>query len=108
VIEDQSVSPTCKDQWRRSLVEVRVITNRVTMLRIQSLIDGCSELLTEIHTAPKDVRTYIASGIAKLLVAPAFLDALPGYLFAAARWRRGGAHSEECSSSVLITPHSPC
>lgn len=73
-----------------------------------AVIDGRSELLTEIHTAPKDVRTYIASGIAKLLVAPAFLDALPGYLFAAARWRRGGAHSEECSSSVLITPHSPC
>jgi hypothetical protein len=45
-----------------------------------AVVDGRAELVKEIHAGPDDVRTYIASGIAKLLATPAFLDALPGYL----------------------------
>lgn len=47
-----------------------------------AVVDGRAELalVKEIHARPDDVRTYIASDIAKLLATPAFLDALPGYL----------------------------
>lgn len=45
-----------------------------------AVIDGRSELLEEIQTAPPGLSAFIASEITKLLVAPAFLDALPGYL----------------------------
>ncbi len=45
-----------------------------------AVVDGRSELLAEIDLVQQDVRTYIASEIDELLAAPAFLDALPGYL----------------------------
>lgn len=45
-----------------------------------AVIDGRPELVHEIQNAPKEVRSYIASEVHKLLGASAFLDALPGYL----------------------------
>ena len=45
-----------------------------------AVVDGRPELVYEIQNAPKDVRSYIASEIKKLLKTSAFLDALPGYL----------------------------
>jgi hypothetical protein len=45
-----------------------------------AVIDGRPELVHEIQNAPKDVRSYIASEVQKLLDASAFVDALPGYL----------------------------
>ena len=45
-----------------------------------AVVDGRPELVHEIQNAPKDVRSYIASEVQKLLGAGAFLDALPGYL----------------------------
>ncbi|MBZ5534061.1 MAG: hypothetical protein LAO20_21740 [Acidobacteriia bacterium] len=45
-----------------------------------AVIDGRPELIQDIQLAERSVRSYIASGIRKLLATPAFLDALPGYL----------------------------
>ena len=45
-----------------------------------AVVDGRAELLEEIQSAPEDVRSYIASGIRRLLDTSAFRDALPGYL----------------------------
>jgi hypothetical protein len=45
-----------------------------------AVVDGRPELVTEIRSAPEDVRTFIASEFAKLLGIAAFQDALPGYL----------------------------
>jgi hypothetical protein len=47
---------------------------------IIALVDGRRELLAEMTAAPADVRDYIASEIAGLLGAPAFMEALPGHL----------------------------
>lgn len=45
-----------------------------------AVIDGRSELLSEVRFASEDVRAYIASEIRNLLNTPTFIDALPGYL----------------------------
>ena len=45
-----------------------------------AVVDGRSELVGEVRTAPPDVRAFIASEIKDLLDAQAFVDALPGYL----------------------------
>lgn len=45
-----------------------------------AVIDGRPELVHEIQNAPKEVRSYIASEVQKLLGSTGFLDALPGYL----------------------------
>lgn len=45
-----------------------------------SVIDGRSELLREIQSSSKDVRSFIASTVARLLDSNQFIDALPGYL----------------------------
>lgn len=45
-----------------------------------SVIDGRRELVREIHSAPLDVRAYIASEVGTLLDTEAFVDALPGHL----------------------------
>ena len=45
-----------------------------------AVVDGRAELVDEIHSAPEDVRAYIAAEIRKLFATPEFLDALPGYL----------------------------
>jgi hypothetical protein len=45
-----------------------------------AVVDGRAGLVKEIRAGSDEVRTYIASDIAKLLGTPAFLDALPGYV----------------------------
>jgi len=45
-----------------------------------SVIDGRSELLPELQGAPQDVRSFIASTVARMLDSNQFIDALPGYL----------------------------
>jgi predicted nucleotidyltransferase len=45
-----------------------------------SVIDGRSDLLREIQSSSKDLRSFIASAVARLLDSNQFIDALPGYL----------------------------
>ena len=45
-----------------------------------AVIDGRTELVRELQTAPQIVRTFIGSTIARFLESTEFLDALPGYL----------------------------
>jgi hypothetical protein len=45
-----------------------------------AVIDGRTELVQEIQSAPNDVRAYIAFEMKQLLGTSAFMDALPGYL----------------------------
>lgn len=45
-----------------------------------AVIDGRTELVQEIQSAPNDIRAYIASEMKQLLGTSAFMDALPGYL----------------------------
>ena len=48
---------------------------------LMAVVDGRPELAEEIHSAPEDVRAFVAAEIRKLLATREFLDALPGYLF---------------------------
>ena len=45
-----------------------------------TIVDGRSELLSELRAAPADVRSYIADAFSQMLKANAFIDALPGHL----------------------------
>ena len=45
-----------------------------------AVVDGRSELVGEIRAAQRDVRSYLAKEVTKLLGARRFVDALPGYL----------------------------
>lgn len=45
-----------------------------------AVVDGRPELPEEIHSAPEDVRAFVAAEIRNLLATREFLDALPGYL----------------------------
>lgn len=45
-----------------------------------AVIDGRESLLDELHRAPKELKTYIASEIQHLIANEEFMDALPGYL----------------------------
>ena len=45
-----------------------------------TVVDGRPELLSELQSAPDDVRSYIARAIRELLDTARFIDALPGYL----------------------------
>jgi len=45
-----------------------------------SVVDGRLELVDEMQVAPKEVRTYIAFEVKKLLDFRSFVDVLPGYL----------------------------
>jgi hypothetical protein len=45
-----------------------------------AVVDGRAELIREIQSAAKDVRSYLAQEVAKLCGAREFLDALPGHL----------------------------
>ncbi len=47
---------------------------------IITLLEGCSELLAEVESAPEPLRKRIANGIGRLLSTPAFLEAIPGHL----------------------------
>jgi hypothetical protein len=47
---------------------------------VMTVVDGRRELIDEVHRAPADVRTYIASEMQRLLDTRQFLDALPGFL----------------------------
>ncbi len=46
-----------------------------------SVVDGRATLLVEVQAATLELRAYIRTEITALLGTPAFLDALPGYLF---------------------------
>lgn len=45
-----------------------------------TVVDGRSELVNELRSAPDDVRSYIAGAINQMLKTTDFMDALPGYL----------------------------
>jgi hypothetical protein len=45
-----------------------------------AVIDGRSELVSEIRVAAGDVRGYIAKEIKRLLSLSTFMDALPGHV----------------------------
>ena len=45
-----------------------------------TVVDGRSELVTELRSAPEDVRSYIAEALTQMLQNRGFIDALPGYL----------------------------
>jgi len=45
-----------------------------------TVVDGRSELVTELRSAPDDVRSYIAEALSQMLQNRGFIDALPGYL----------------------------
>lgn len=45
-----------------------------------TLVDGRSELVSELRSAPADVRSYIAEAVSEMLKTTDFMDALPGYL----------------------------
>ncbi|HEY3384739.1 MAG TPA: hypothetical protein VGK32_23505 [Vicinamibacterales bacterium] len=45
-----------------------------------AVIDGRPEIVDDVHTAPFDVRVYVASDIRQLLATSRFVDALPGFL----------------------------
>ncbi len=45
-----------------------------------TVVDGRSELVNELRSAPDDVRSYIAEAINQMLKTTDFMDALPGYL----------------------------
>lgn len=45
-----------------------------------TVVDGRSELVNELRSAPADVRSYIAGAISQMLKTTDFMDALPGYL----------------------------
>ncbi len=47
---------------------------------IITVIDGRAGIITEISSAPEDVRDYISGKITGLMKTRQFLDALPGYL----------------------------
>ena len=47
---------------------------------VVTVIDGRAEIITEVRSAPADVRTFIASEFQQLLSVRAFVDALPGFL----------------------------
>ena len=47
---------------------------------VVTVIDGRSEIIAEVRSAPADVRTFIASEFQQLLAARAFVDALRGFL----------------------------
>ena len=44
------------------------------------LLESCSALLEDIQSAPKELRTYVANGINRLLGSHNFIEALPGHL----------------------------
>lgn len=46
-----------------------------------SVIDGRATITEEVQAATSEVRAYIRAEISALLSTPAFLDALPGFLF---------------------------
>lgn len=46
-----------------------------------TVVDGRSELVYELRSAPHDVRSYIAEAIDQMLKTNQFIDALPGYLW---------------------------
>ena len=45
-----------------------------------AVVDGRTELVDEVRTAPASVRSHIASEMRRFLDAQQFLDALPGFL----------------------------
>jgi hypothetical protein len=45
-----------------------------------AVVDGRSSLLDEVQMSALELRQYLAEGVARLLAASRFLDALPGYL----------------------------
>ncbi len=45
-----------------------------------AVIDGRPEIVEDVHTAPFDVRDYVASEIRQLLATGRFIGALPGFL----------------------------
>jgi len=45
-----------------------------------AVVDGRSELVNELQSAPVDVRSYIAGAISQMLKTNEFNDALPGHL----------------------------
>lgn len=45
-----------------------------------TIVDGRSELVNELQSAPNDVRSYVADAIARMLRTDEFMNALPGYL----------------------------
>ena len=45
-----------------------------------TVVDGRPELLDELQSASKNVRSYIAGAIGEVLKSPQFIDALPAYL----------------------------
>ena len=47
---------------------------------VVTVIDGRAEIITEVRSAPADVRTFIAWEFQQLLAVRAFVDALPGFL----------------------------
>jgi hypothetical protein len=52
----------------------------MTLEDLVSLLDGRVTLVAEVRAGAPDLRPYVRDEIAGLLAAPAFLDALPGYL----------------------------
>ena len=48
---------------------------------IINVVDGRPGLLEEVRNAPADLRTYLATRFAGLLMAPNFLDVLPALIF---------------------------
>jgi hypothetical protein len=44
------------------------------------VVDGRPSLLDEVQHAPKELKSYLAGEIQKLLGRQEFMDALPGYL----------------------------
>ncbi len=47
---------------------------------IIALLEGCTELLTELKSVPEALRNRIANGMRRLLSAPAFLETIQGHL----------------------------
>jgi predicted nucleotidyltransferase len=47
---------------------------------LATVLDGRSELLDELRSAPADVRSYIAGAISQMLNTSEFINALPGHL----------------------------
>ncbi len=70
-----------------------------------TVIDGRSEIVAEVQSAPADVRTYIASEFQQLLALRAFIDALPGFLLPdAANQARGPLLVERLTALASSAP----
>lgn len=66
-----------------------------------TVIDGRSEIIEDVRSAPADVRVYISAELQRLLATRAFIDALPGFLLPdAANQARVGVLVERLTTLV--------